>query len=357
MSDTRTPDEIERDLEKNREGLRESLEAVQRTFSLDNIFESVSEGVRRHGGDWTQSINRNAQANPLALAVTGIGLGWLIFGRGPSAMQMNSAARDRLGDDGTRDRDYGEGADASIGTRGPVPDHDGPNWLRDEDRGPSAGQRARAGFRNTSRDAGRRLRAGGDATGRAAGRVRDRSESMFRQLREGTDSLGEDARERVISARERAVEARESAGRNLSRGADRAGDFFEEHPLVAGALAFAVGAAIAGALPRTRQEDEMFGADSDALIDDAEAIFHEESEKAKRVAGAALDEARNVGDEAKKDAEAVAGAARGEADNRSSDDRRPGDEVADRVERAAERVAGAAERKADEEDLGNPRSS
>lgn len=343
MSDTRTPDEIEKDLEQNREGLQNSLLALQETFTPDAIFRSLTDNVGRHGGDVGRSVADAAKGNPLALAVTGIGLGWLIFGRGPSAGRIEDGAR-RRGDGtplfgGGRSSEYGEDADARIGARGPVPDADGPNWFS-SNRGPSAGQRMRAGMHNAEREASER-----------AGRVRDRSADMARRLSEGTEEMSEAARERIVAARERAILASERADRGLRQGADRATDLFEEYPLVAGAVAFAVGAAIAGALPRSRYEDEQFGEESDRLYAEAERVFSEERAKAERVAGAAADEAKSVGQDLRSDA----AEAKDRADRETRGDASAADAAVDRTEEAARRVAHAAERQADKEDLGPSR--
>jgi hypothetical protein len=351
MTDTRTPDEIEHEIEETRESLKGTIEAIQNTFTPDNLFRALTDNMRSHGGDFGKSVSSAVRENPIALAVTGIGLGWLMFGSGPHASRIEDGAR-RLGSSGsssdTRDRAYGEDAEIGVGAaRGPVPRGDAPNW--DEDRGPSAGQRARAGWRNATGEASRRMRAGADG-------VRGRSAEMSRRLSEGTGHLSEEARARVVEARRQALETSQSARRSLQRGSSEAQDFFEEHPIVVGALAFAVGAAIAGTLPRSRAEDEWFGAESDALYDEADRIFHEESEKARRVAGAAMEEAREVGREAQSDLDNAARAAKDEADKGTRGEGTAADSAANRVEEAASRVSGAAERKAKEENLGSPRS-
>ncbi len=349
MSNNQTPEEIEAELKRDRENLHETIVALQDTFSPDSIFRSVTDTVRGHGGEWGRSVSLSARENPLALAVTGIGLGWLIFGHGPSADRIERTAR-RSGDDdltmgGTRKTAYGADRDASIGPRGPVPEGDGPNWISDADHGPSMGQKMRA----------RRHMAGANASD-AVGRVRHRSSEMSRRLSEGTERMSADARERIIAARERAIAASEQASRGMSQGADRAVDFFEEHPLVAGALAFAVGAAIAGGLPRTRYEDDYFGEESDHFYDEAERIFHEERAKVERVAGAALDEARHVGEEARDEADATARQMKDRADSDTQGSGTAADAAVDRTEGAVKRVADAARDEARKEDLGPSRS-
>lgn len=367
MGDPRTPEEIENAIERNREGLQQTINQIQETFSPDNIIRSVTESFRSHGGDMTKSVSSAAQANPLALALTGIGLGWLMFGTGPSAARIEDRARrmrsgaDHDEDNGDepgvhhvsvsrfsgRSTSHGDMRTARSGPRGPVPSGDGPNWMNEDDQGPSATQRARAGWRRAS-----------GSVGRGAGRVRDRSADWAERLSDGTRDMSSEARERIVAARERAVMASERASADIGRGArragDRAGDFFEEHPIAAGALAFAVGAAIAGALPRTRMEDDYFGEESDRLYDEAERVFREEREKAERVAGAAIDEARKVGDEVRSDAESAARRAKDEADTETRGEGSAADAVVDRVEDAADRIAGAAEKEAKKRDLGNP---
>ncbi|WOI57136.1 hypothetical protein [Palleronia sp. LCG004] len=361
MSDHRTPDEIEAELRENREGLQNTLVALQNTFSPETIFRSISDNAREHGGEWGRSISHSAQQNPLALAVAGIGLGWLIFGRGPSASHIDQTIRRAADDDttigGGRKTAYGADADASIGPRGPVPEGSGPNWITDADRGPSAGQRLRAGVRSGRRSVSDNARSARHGAESAAGRIRDRSSDMQRRLSEGTERMSEEARERIIAARERAIVASERASAGIGRGADRAVDFFDEHPLVAGALAFAVGAAIAGSLPRTRYEDEYFGEESDHLYDEAERVFAEEREKLERVAGAALDEAREVGEEVREDADAAARDAKDRADRESHGEGSAADAAVDRAEGAAKRVADAARDEAEKQNLGHPSNS
>ncbi len=359
MSDTRTPGEIERDLEQNREGFQNTLAALQETFTPDAIFRSITDNVGRHGGDFGKSVADAAKGNPLALAVTGIGLGWLMFGRGPSASQIEDGAR-RTGDSGGsmfgggqrdgirmfgggRSIDYGEDADAHIGPRGPVPEDSGPNWFSGN-QGPSAGQRMRAGLHNSQRHASK-----------AGGRVRERSSDMGRRLSEGTEHMNEQARERIITAREQAILAREQVGRGVQQGANRATGFFDEHPIVAGALAFAVGATIAGSLPRSRTEDEYFGAESDRLYDEAERVFEEERAKVERVGSAAMEEARTVGKEVQKDADAAVREAKDKADRDTQGEGSAADAVVEKTEDSARRVAQAAEKQAKKEDLGSSR--
>ncbi len=168
---------------------------------------------------------------------------------------------------------------------------------------------------------------------------------MRERLSEGTEALGEQARERVIAARERAMDAWQATGRYSQYGRERAVDMFEEHPLVAGALALAMGAAIGASLPRSRTEDAYMGETSDALFDEAERIYAEEKEKLGKVAEAATDEAKNIARETKADADNKA-----DADSAAQD---VANKAAEKAKASGKRVADAAKSEADKQKLGD----
>ncbi len=399
-SDTKSPEEIEREIESERAGLREDLEGLQNKFSYDGIVRQFGDQLREHGGEFGRSVATAARDNPMALALTGIGVAWMIFGnnRGTTVRDARFEHHDDLphrtdySRDQTRRPAVDPGMPGAAG-RGPAPAaarstrqyraaSPQPTWARDWDRGeldPSShdsgsswsdkasdaagsardkASHAADAARSTASGAGDAVRSGAqsvrDRSGHMMHGVRDaagnvwsstshRAEAVSRRVREGTEHLSEEARERIASARARALEARDEASRRLSRSADEAAEFYDTHPLVVGALAFAVGAAVAGALPRSRMEDEYVGEYRDHLFDEAERVYAEEIEKAKKAVKAGVDEARNVASEVKSEV----------------DDAAPGDKSAveaagDKAKSAADRVAGAARSKAEEENLGKP---
>jgi ElaB/YqjD/DUF883 family membrane-anchored ribosome-binding protein len=101
----------------------------------------------------------------------------------------------------------------------------------------------------------------------------------------GLDNLPPEARDRVIAARERAYGAilqAERLGRDVWRDPTRA---VEDHPIVAGAVGFALGAAVAAVLPSTEVENRTFGAERDRLLDEAARLLRQERERAMQIAG------------------------------------------------------------------------
>ncbi|MFW8594449.1 DUF3618 domain-containing protein [Cribrihabitans neustonicus] len=394
-SDNRSPQEIEREIERDRAQLSSNLEHLQDRFSVDGVVRQVTDQLREHGGELGQAITRTVKENPAAVALTGIGLAWMIFGGGPKTRGADDyrSYRGRMSS-GRQGGSYLE--DDELQTRQtyrgsrPIPRPDPrfkggsvgvPAWALEDEDDESLSDRAAAnaaaardsvtGAVGAARDKtaaagsavadkasdassaikGKAAEAGAAAKGHAsaaaesvsaaAQSARERAARMRARLSEGTENLSEAARERVIAAREAAVDARRRAASAMSAHSERASDFFERQPLVAGALALAVGAAIGGALPRSRKEDELMGAHSDELIARAEAILREEKEKALAVAEAAKDEARDIAKEKRE-----------ELDSGAPGDKSAGEAVADEAKKAGKRVADAASKKADEKNLG-----
>ncbi len=406
-SDSRTPEEIERDIERERAELTGTLDTLQDRFSVEGIARQFSDQFREHGGDLGRSVTEAVKRNPMALALTGVGLAWLMMGDRNPVSRRNDPyeprsddrydARDRgvtRDDEPSYARNRNEVSDYSSRPAprgpalGPQPGNASnayqsgrysgastPSWARtdhhDSNDGPGLTDRAKAaastasdgvsGAASSAADTARRAgssvadgaRSMGDSASSAASSVADgvrhtaasaseRATAMRAKLSEGIDHLGEDARRRVVAARERAVMARDSAAEYSQQGREKAVDLFEEHPLIAGALAVAVGAALGAALPRSRTEDHYFGSQRDALFEDAERIYAEETEKLGKVAKAATDEAKKIGNEIKSEA----------------DDKAPsaGQAVVDKAKEAGQRVADAAKSEAEKQKMGSTKS-
>lgn len=399
-TDHKTPHEIERDIERERAELAGTVNELQDRFSPDYLIREVARGFSEHGGDFGRSVRDSVKQNPVGLALTGIGLAWMMFGRSYEDRPANyeevrrrrmiDARADRvaksydkpspdgyadINDDGD---DFDEVDDPAFETARPrrraaaygatrryptrtrwayadvESDWDDDDWDDDEDDRDGLGDRAARGARSVRDGAAsgassvaesvRRAGQGAADAGRSAS---DRAARMRDSLAEGTQDLSDAARARVIDARARFIDARRRADRAArdyaSWGADGVSDFIEKQPLVAGALALAVGAALAGSLPRTRREDEMFGEKSDQLYDEAERIFRRERAKVEDVARAAADEARTIVDEK----------------HRQADESAPGrksavEAASDEVRTASERIADRAKEEADDRNLGTP---
>lgn len=78
-SDSRSPEEIERDIKHKRAGLTDTLDELQDRFSPEHMAREVADRFSKHGGDIGRSFSRAIKQNPLALTLTGVGLAWLMM--------------------------------------------------------------------------------------------------------------------------------------------------------------------------------------------------------------------------------------------------------------------------------------
>ena len=102
------PERIEREIERDRDALRRRLNDLQGELSLDGLTRRLTDKFRENGSDWPNAASEAARSNPVALALTGVGLAWLIFGRGydPTPRAMDSHPRRQVDHPKPR-RDHG----------------------------------------------------------------------------------------------------------------------------------------------------------------------------------------------------------------------------------------------------------
>jgi hypothetical protein len=388
-ADPRSAAEIEAEIESERSALSKTLDEIQDRLSFETISNDVIGRIRDNSGDLSRALTRSVKENPIPLVLTAIGIGWLIANQRGGSSPSRGVDYDDYGDDPySRYASRPVSARSTVGRREgaaepvglydaggrPMPsdDDDGVSrWDRTRESMASASDRASAGASATARSAGDRARASRDAmqdraSGMAAGvsdrmhRSRDEMQRRARgayasasELRErmmqGTEGLSDAARRRVGAARTRAYEAQLRAEYYTSRGRERAADLFEDQPLVAGALAMAVGAAIGGLLPRTRQEDNTFGAYRDQVFDEAERVYQEERSKLESVARETVKEARQVASET---AESMRGDLKKAAESTGDIARAKLSEAEQRAKEGADRVADTAKTEADKQKLG-----
>jgi hypothetical protein len=386
MANERTSADIEREIEEERAGLARSLDDLQRQFTPDAVMKAAGDYFRRN--DMGTQLARQVRDNPLAVAVTGIGLAWLIFGtrtRPAETHHYHDVGRDDADYDSAFGRRIGDDSDDATFHRDPEPrigfddrpHAAAPGHLAEppmegfDDRVERADRaRDRDDFTVNADHGLKDAEIHSDEPGRydayraKASATRDKvyakSAEMRARLSEGTEHMSEQARARVIRARQKAAEAQREMERRFGHYKASGRSAFDEQPMVAGLIALGIGAAIGAALPRTRREDEMLGAYRDRALDEANRIFQEESGKLRAVAEAALDEARDIGEEAVEGAKARGEEAMQRAEDAMGDAKAKtpsGKEAVDKVEGAAKsaagRVAGAAREEAEKQDLGS----
>jgi ElaB/YqjD/DUF883 family membrane-anchored ribosome-binding protein len=331
MSTTSTdPREIEADLERERASLASTLDALSDRVSVDNLAKEALGMLRSYSGTATTSIDHAVRANPLAVALIGAGVAWMFLGSkitGSSSSSKSSSSNYGSGypasSSSYRSSGYSSGSTGAYsGAYAGGIQHDDAAWAASGTSGSSdygrvgyvasdndddhAWSREAHGLRARAMDALHRIESeaksyydsvrngisnmtsssGGsrDFDAEREGVISRFSSDLKARLSSGLDNLPEGSRQQVIAARERAYSAMLQAER-MGRDAIRnPGQLMEEHPIVAGAVAFALGAAVGAALPSTDVENRTFGAERDRLMNDAARLLRQERETAMRVA-------------------------------------------------------------------------
>ena len=311
--ESRTTDEIERDIAHERAQMSSTIDDLQKKFSVEAITDDIGHMFRDIGNDFGQTISRTVGRNPAAMVMVGAGLAWLVLGANRNTSEHRATLR------------YGSNR-SNIGQT----THD------DESEWFGAGRRNRQGM-GTAHRYGKSTGAAGmmdrakDAAGDTASSIGETASDLSSWLSHGLEDLSDAAKTRVMSARRAAHDAREASEAAMHRGAGAATDLFRDQPLVVGALAVAFGAALGSMLPHSRLEDETMGAHRDQLFRDAQAIYREERDRA-------MDAVKGVARDVKDEVEDIGSDLKAEAADMLPDDKNVGEVVADRASDAATRV-------------------
>ncbi len=350
MTEYRSPDRLETEVEKKRADVEQTLDALQAKMSLGQLIDELSNHSSSQGlKQMAANAATQARDNPLALGLIGAGLAWLAAGDGvkSAAHDAKEAVRNRTGSAEDRDDHLYESGyfdedlyesdfddDAMLHERGlstydpylgeaaysqtagePVDDDDGRSPV---DRAKDAATAARDGVSSAAGKVG-------DGASAAASDAQARARAARRAMQEQSEEVREALsrrRARAMAAAERARIRAGQEGRKLQQGFLTQ---LDEQPLVMGALAMAVGTAIGAALPQTQVENELLGEHADRLR--------------ARGADAASNIARSAGDAAERAYEA--GRAQAEAEGLTHD---PTSEkpLADRVDSVVRTAVDAA---------------
>jgi hypothetical protein len=270
-SSERTSADLQQEIEADRQRIEERLGAIQERMSPGQLVDEVIAYAKGSGGaEYLGNLGSAMKTNPVPVALMGVSLAWLIAQQG-SATTSNAPVVDE---------DPLYAAYGSVRRVGPPEKVGEEHYSHFAD---DAGGRFRALTDASGRRAGNFLDAGGkayrgfvDATGQQisqitdeAGAVLDASTGWAAATWSKVKDTADDVARRASNAANTVVGSSSTAGSNLKEQSHRLNDailaHFRDQPLVGGALAFAVGAAIGAALPHTEVEDELLGDTADAV--------------------------------------------------------------------------------------------
>lgn len=345
-SDNKSSAELQREIELQRTRVESTIDQIQEKLSPGQLVDELLAYTKGGGGEFVASLQRNVTANPLPVALLGVSLAWLMAKPASATTadrdEASTIRSDRHWDDSINQRrgyqseaedDFDEYKDY------PVTIISGTSLQR---LGNSADERGDT-YSEFTDDAGKKFRARSDKGGNRAGHFIDEAGNRFKgftndagdQIEHFRDEAGnlleeasgwashtwQRAREKMHDARD-AVQSQASSGKAKAGQASDAlhGQMenlnqtilnqFRDQPLVGGALAFALGAALGSTLPHTPQEDALMGEASDAVKgkvgETASELYEQGKDKAADLYSTATEKVGEVYQQAKDGVAAVA---------------------------------------------------
>lgn len=300
-SENESSAKIEREIEEDRRRIEERIDAIQQRMSPGQIVDEVLTYAKSSGGgEYVANFGSAVKNNPIPLALMGVSLAWLMAGPKTGTSAYLHSAR-------TEETEYPLATvQGPIRRTGPVQSDGASRYSHFAD---GAGQRFKALTDETGRragnfmdESGRTFRGFADASGQQINDIRDEAGRLFDDASGWISKTWRQMTEQVSGSASWMRDQASSAGRGSLNLSSQLNDsilkHFQDQPLIGGALAFAVGAAIGAALPHTQQEDEALGAAADdvknRLSDQASKTFDKAESLATDVYGKAVQVASDV---------------------------------------------------------------
>jgi hypothetical protein len=259
-----TPRQIEAQLDEDRDALSASIDALGKRFSLESLWSDGASLITANAGPYTQALDAAVRANPVALALTAVGLAWLILGRRGQATADPSPLAGTKFEAEARWEDEG-------GPVSELPETDA-LWMEEADRlrrrASSLIARINAAVRDNLAPAAELAKSRADVVASLAKDVR-------RVMAQGLENVTGSARDTALAAREQAYTMRIAARK---AGAETVRD----NPVVAGIALAAAGAAVAAVLPQSAFENRLLGAPRDRLVGEAKRVLQDERQRVAR---------------------------------------------------------------------------
>lgn len=253
--------QLEREVEAQRQKVENRIGEIRDRLSPGQLVDELLNMTKDGGQNFAANLGHTVGANPLPAALLGISLVWLMSSGNKGSNSATSSS--------WREDDEHPYATISGRLRRTAHEDDGTGeWYSSfaDDAGRTYRAKSdqlghRAG--HFMDDAGRKFGGFIDETGHRVKDIRDEAGNKLEEATGWVSQTWSDVKRQVSDTTSQVADQAKHLGGNVQNQADRASrmllDTFQNQPLVAGALAFAAGAALGAALPHTAQEDAAVG--------------------------------------------------------------------------------------------------
>jgi len=298
--------EIEREVEEQRNRVEARIGEIKDRLSPGQLIDEALAYTKDGGAHFASNLGSTISSNPLPAALLGVSLIWLMSGQGPKSHEQQPQ---RSANGFEPDYPYARVTGLAVRRTGHRADDEGQWWseFEAEDGGR---------YKARSNEKGDRLGHFVDETGKffsgfiddAGNRIkhfRDESGNVIDEAKGWASHAWSDVKHGISKQAHNVADGAHHLGDKVSKQTDdlskQIGSLYEQQPLIAGALAFAAGAALGAALPHTRQEDKLVGEAGDKLRGEAAHVAGDLYEKGKEQVGDAYEQVAAKAGEAYED--------------------------------------------------------
>jgi hypothetical protein len=317
-SNGRTSADLEREVAEQRRRVEDRIGEIRERLSPGQLLDEALTYTKHGGAHFLSNLGQQVSANPIPAVLAGVGIAWLAAGNSRMSGQPMASRQPE-----TSEADDYPTANVGGGLR------------RTRHSADEAGE----WWSEFQSDTGETFRARSDEFGARAGHFTDQAGKMYSGFVDGAGNRVQEFRDEAGNRLEDALGWASQTWRDTQQGVSNAmrnaaagysnltaratdgmrgvteqfgmqtdqmsraiTELFERQPLVAGALAFAAGAAIGAVIPHTSQEDRLMGEEADRIRRKAARASREVIDEGKDKLAETYDEARRAGTRAYQDA-------------------------------------------------------
>lgn len=327
---SKTSAELEREVNEQRDRVEARIGEIKERLSPGQLVDELLSYSKGGGSQFAGNFAHQVTSNPIPAALVGVGLVWLMGsnmgGAGNTqALYTPQPRRDRV------DHPYAKVQGSGLKRVKHAADEAGQWWsefqsdtgskfkAQSDDLGNRAGHftdEAGKKFSGFIDDAGNRVQQFRDEAGNAIDDTKGWASHNWDDARHSVGERVHGVADAASRARDGLMSGSRDLGGTVQAQTDQISrqivELFDKQPLIAGALAFAAGAALGAALPHTEQEDQLVGEQADKVrgtaTEKASELYQQGKDKAAEVYDDASHKAGDLYDEAK---DRIAGATQG----------------------------------------------
>ncbi len=288
--DNKSSAELEREVEAQRNRVESRIGEIKERLSPGQLIDEALAYTKDGGSHFASNLGSTIAANPLPAVMLGVSLAWLMSSQGPKLQtaQPNPAPRH-----GRPDYPYARSSSSGVRRTGHSVDEAG-QWWSEFETGNGSRYKAKSNQKGDrlghfADDAGKFFSGFIDEAGNRVKQFQDEYGNVMDDAAGWASHTWSDVQHGMAEQAQQVAGAAQDMGREMQKQTDQLtrqiGTLFEQQPLIAGALAFAAGAALGAALPHTREEDKLVGEAGDRLRQEAAHAASDLYDKGKEQVG------------------------------------------------------------------------